>query len=743
MIRSTTPRPTRRAILQGGALIVSFSLLPRAVAQEARGAAEPKLPGSLKASPLLDSWIKIDSAGKVTVFTGKSELGQGIKTALLQIAAEQLDVAVKDIAIVTSDTARTPDEGYTAGSQSMQNSGTAIMHAAAQARAILIGFAASRLSVPASELTVENGTVRAPNGQSLNYGELAAGGVLHEAARPISRLKDPSSFKVMGQAQPRVDIPAKLTGGPAYVQDLRLDGMVHARVVRPPSYGATLRTVDTATVSAMPGVKKVVRDGNYLAVIADKEFRAIKAMEVLAASAKWDERETMPSPDEFYAWIKQQPGKPITIKDVKTAAAPAAKTLQAEYRRPHQMHGSIGPSCAVAQFVDGNLTVWSHGQGMFPLREAVSQLLKLPKEQVRCIHVEGSGCYGHNGADDAGADAAYLAVAYPDAPVRVQWMREQEHQWEPYGPGMVMDVKASLDAAGNIVAWDFANWTDTHSMRPGGAGATLVGRHIAAPFPAPAPQPGSQPSGFGDRNIIPLYKIPNLHLVYNFVPHQRVRVSALRGLGAYANVFAIESFMDELAAAAGADPVAFRLKHLTDRRAIDVVKLAATKFGWQPRNVQPNGRGRGFAFAKYKNLACYCAVAVELEIEHETGAVRLIRAVAAADSGQVVNPDGIRNQIEGGIVQSASWTLYESVAFDRTRINSRDWSTYPILRFDNLFESVTVEVINRGGQPFLGTGEAAQGPTGAAIANAIADATGQRIRELPFTRKRVKAAIGV
>jgi CO/xanthine dehydrogenase Mo-binding subunit len=747
MTTSTQLRHTRRAVLQGGALIVSFTLASRAFSQEAPGAAAPPKPpprpGALKTAPMLDSWIRISANGKITVFTGKSELGQGIKTALAQIAAEQLGVKFGDITLITSDTARTPNEGYTAGSQSMQNSGTAILHAAAQVREILIGLAAARLGVPAEQLTAADGAIAGPDGKRVRYGELVAGEVLHVEAQPESKLKDVKSNKIMGQPVARIDIPAKVTGGVAYVQDLRLDGMLHARVVRPPSYGATLRAVDTAAVEAMPGVKKVVRDGNYLAVIADREFRAIKAMEALAASAQWDEHETMPTADEFYGWIKQQPGKPITIKDVTGPAAPAVKTLQAEFRRPHQMHASIGPSCAVAQFADGKLTVWSHGQGMFPLRNAVSELLKLPKEQVRCIHLEGSGCYGHNGADDAGADAAYLAHAYPGPPVRVQWHREQEHRWEPYGPGMVMDVKASLDADGNIVAWDFTNWTDTHSTRPGGAGATLVGRHIATPFTPPPPQPGSQPSGFGDRNIVPLYKIPNLHLVYNFVPHQRVRVSALRGLGAYANVFAIESFMDELADAAGADPVAFRLKHLTDPRAIDAVNLAAGKFGWEPRKRQASGRGRGFAYAKYKNLACYCAVAVEVEVEHETGAVRLLRAVAAADSGQAVNPDGIRNQIEGGIVQSASWTLHEAVDFDHTRINSRDWSTYPILRFDNVFRSIDVHVIDRPGQPFLGTGEASQGPTGAAIANAIADATGQRIRELPFTRKRVKAAIGV
>ena len=746
MTTSTELRTTRRAMLQGGgALIVTFAMTRRAPAQEAQQPPRPPtpLPGSLKTAPMLDAWLRIDADNKVTVFTGKSELGQGIRTALIQVAAEQLGVPVESITLITSDTARTPAEGYTAGSQSMQESGTAIMHASAQAREILIGLAAGRLSLPPDTLSAEDGAVVAPDGRRLRYGELIADEVLHVQAQPTSRLRDPRSFRVMGQPLKRVDIPAKVTGEVAYVQDLRLDGMVHARVVRPPSYGATLRDVDATRVESMPGVRKIVRDGNFLAVIADREFRAIKAMEVLAASAKWDERESMPGQNEFYAWLKQQPNKPIVIKDDKAPAPTAAKTLEAEYFRPHQIHGAIGPSCAVAQFREGALTVWSHAQGMFPLREAVSQLVKLPPDKVRCIHMEGSGCYGHNGADDAAADAAYLAVAYPDAPVRVQWMRDHEHQWEPYGPGMVMNVKASLDADGAIVAWDYAVWTDTHATRPGGAGATLAGQHIATPFPIPPPQPGSQPTGLGDRNIIPLYRIPNLRLIYNFVPHQRVRVSALRGLGAYANVFAIESFMDELAAVAGADPVEFRLKHLADPRAIDVVRLAADKFGWRRSPKPPEGRGQGFAFAKYKNLAAYCAVAIEVAVEHETGAVRLRRAVSATDSGQVVNPDGIRNQIEGGIVQSASWTLHEALSFDRTRINSRDWSSYPILRFNNLFESVDVHVIDRPGQPFLGTGEASQGPTGAAIANAIMSATGQRIRELPFTRQRVKAAIGV
>ena len=729
---------SRRAVLRGGgALIVSFSLAPHLLAQE-------RLPGALQGTPLLDAWLRIGADGAITVFTGKCELGQGIKTALLQVAAEQLCVEMKAITLVTSDTDRTPAEGYTAGSLSMQDSGTAIMHACAQARGILMARGAERHALPVTLLKAENGAIVAPDGKRFGYGELIGDDTLKVRAQPQSPLIPPAEHKVMGQSVPRVDIPAKVTGLQAYVHDLRLPGMVHGRVVRPPSYGATLTGVDVAAIETLPGVRKVVRDGNFLAVTADREFRAIKAMEALTAAARWDERDTMPEQAGLYAWLKQQPGRTIPIRDEKaTPPAAAVKTLEAEYLRPYQMHAAIGPSCGVALYKDDVLTVWSHAQGMFPLRQAVAQLLRLPETRVRCIHMEGSGCYGHNGADDAAVDAAYLAFNDPGTPVRVQWMRQQEHLWEPYGSAMAMGVRGTLDAQGRIVEWDYQVWTDTHSTRPGGAGSTLAGIHIAAPFTPPPPNPGAQPAGAGDRNIIPLYRVPSMRLLYQFRPHGAVRVSALRGLGAYANVFAIESFMDELAAAAGADPVEFRLRHLEEPRAAEVIRRTASAFGWPADARLPKGRGRGFAFSRYKNLGAYCAVAVELEVEHETGRVRLLRAVSACDSGQAVNPDGIRNQIEGGIIQAASWTLHEQVNFDRRRVASRDWSRYPILRFGELFDTIQVEVIDRPGAPFLGTGEASQGPTGAAIANAIANATGKRLRELPLNPPRVKAAIGV
>jgi CO/xanthine dehydrogenase Mo-binding subunit len=388
------------------------------------------------------------------------------------------------------------------------------------------------------------------------------------------------------------------------------------------------------------------------------------------------------------------------------------------------------------------LTVWSHAQGVFPLRRSIAEMLGLAPEAVRCVHREGAGCYGHNGADDAAADAALIARALPGRPVRVQWMREQEHTGEPYGPAMLTKARASLDASGAIVDWRYEVRSNTHSTRPPGAGQLLPARLLAAPFQPSPPKPLPQPEGGGDRNAIPLYALPSARVVHEFVPAMPLRVSALRALGAYMNVFSIESFMDELAAAAGADPVAFRLRHLEDARARAVVTTAAERFDWSDAAL-PRGRGRGFAFARYKNLAAYAAIAAEVEVARESGRVRLVRAVAAVDSGEAVNPDGIRNQIEGGIIQSASWTLYEQATFDRTRITSKDWSTYPILRFVSAPESVAVHVIDRPGQPFLGTGEAAQGPAAAAIANAVAHATGARVRELPLTPERIRTAVGI
>lgn len=736
---------TRRTFLTGaGSLVVAFSLRPALAQQEALDGQPPPpaphLPGSLKRSPWLDSWIRVDADGAVTVRTGKAELGQGIRTAVLQVAAEELRLEPARVRVVTADTEETVNEGYTAGSHSMQDSATAIRHAAAQVRALLADLAAARLGTEAGSLSVADGVVRAPDGRQVTWGELVAGDALHVEAQPVSTFVPTDERRVIGTSLPRLDIPAKLTGASAYVQDLRPPGMVHARVVRPPSPGAHLRALDAAAVERRPGVIKVVRDGSYLAVVAEKEWGAITAMEALAARATWTEGAALPEADRIFETLAGLPAEEHLVHDSRATAGSPARTLEAAYRRRYQLHGSIGPSCALALFTGETLTVWSHAQGMFPLRAALAEMLRMRPEQVRCVHVEGSGCYGHNAADDAAADAALIARAVPGRPVRLQLMREQEHLTEPCGPAMMTRVRASLDAAGTIAGWDYAVRSNTHLTRPPGAGNLLPAQLLAEPFAPPRPKPLPQPEGGGDRNAIPLYRLPNARVLHQFVPEMPLRVSALRALGAYVNVFSIESFMDELAAAAGQDPVAFRLRHLEDPRAQAVIRTAAERAGWSGRQRTRN-RGHGFAFARYKNLGAYLALAVEVEIARETGRIRLRRAVAAIDAGEAVNPDGIRNQVEGGIIQSTSWTLFEQVTFDRSRITSRDWSTYPILRMEAAPERIEVHLLDRHGEPFLGTGEAAQGPTAAALANAVVDAVGVRLREIPLRRDVLREAL--
>ncbi|MCC2971001.1 molybdopterin cofactor-binding domain-containing protein [Massilia sp. IC2-476] len=731
MTAQTAPRPGRRRFLAGGgALTLSFVLpLPASAA----------LPGSLENEPWLDAWLRVGADNRVTLFTGKVELGQGIRTALLQVAAHELQIDPGRMVLITADTERTPDEGYTAGSHSMQDSATAIRYAAGQVRALLHDKAATHLKVPAAALAQDNSVFRAPDGRRVSFSDLVAGSELHVRAGDTLPPRPPNARRWIGTHLPRVDIPNKLKGYLTYIQDIRLPAMVHARVVRPPAPDARLLGVDTSQVARMSGVLEVVQDGRFLAVIADEEYRAIKAARALAQAARW---EVPPRPQvtrDVAAFVRSLPAQPqqVLARGVPAAARAAGKTLRASYTRPYQLHASIGPSCAIALREGSRYTVWTHAQGVFPLRRALAELLDVPESAVRCIHAEGPGCYGHNGADDAAADAALLARVFPDVPVRVQWMREDEHGWEPFGPPMVADVAATLDADGRIVDWQYEVWSQAHATRPGRAGNLLGATLLARPFAPPVPKPLPQPEGGGDRNAIPYYALPNARVTHRFQPAGPWRTSALRSLGAYCNVFAIESFMDELARAARIDPVAFRLRHLNDARAIEVVKLAAAKFGWNAYKRSPR-RGRGFAFARYKNSAAYCAIALEVEVALDTGFVRIVRADATVDCGEVVSPDGVRNQIEGGLVQSSSWTLMEQVHFEAGKVASLDWGGYPILRFSGVPQGVTVHLLDRPGQPFLGTGEASQGPAAAALANAVADACGVRVRDLPLDRERLR-----
>jgi nicotinate dehydrogenase subunit B len=730
---------SRRDFTAGlGGVVVAFTLAPKLGSAQQAAA----LPGSLNRNRRLDAWIRIAADGSATVCTGKVELGQGIVTALRQIAAEELDLPLARVNIISGDTEKTPNEGFTSGSQSIENGGGALRLAGAEVRTILLDLAATRLGVEASALAVADGLISTPDGRKVSYAELARDADLHREVTAKAKPKLASSHRIVGKSIARFDIPAKVTGGVAYVQDLRLPAMLHGRVARPPSYRAKLETIDEAKIKAMPGVVAVVRDGSFLGVIAEREEQAIRASEALGKTAKWTPGPALPDQSTFYDHLLSLPDEPHVISDKEAAPPDGARMIEATYRKPYICHAAIGPSCAVAQFTGGKMTVWTHSQGVFPLRENLVMALKLPPDKVHCIHAEGSGCYGHNGADDVALDAALLARVAPGGrPVRLQWMRGDEFGWEPFGPAMVMKAKAALAADGRIVDWNYEVWTNTHSTRPDPRGNNLLASwYLAEPQRPAPPQIVPQPAGGGDRNAVPLYDFPRQRVVHHFIKEMPLRVSALRTLGAYANVFAMESFMDELALAAGDDPVAFRRAHLKDPRARAVIETVAKMAGWKPGERSGGGRGRGIGFAKYKNLATYVAVIADVEVDGASGKVSVPRAWAAADAGLIINPDGLANQIEGGIIQSTSWTLYEEVKFAPTGIKSRDWLTYPILTMPEV-PKVEVELINRPQERSLGAGEASQGPAAAAIANGFAAATGKRIRELPLTPERVKLAM--
>ncbi len=733
---------SRRGFASG--LLLSFAFSP-ALAQQTTPIAPRRLPGSLNTNRRLDAWLHIGSDGKVTVCTGKVEIGQGAVTALMQIAAEELDILPGRITMVSGDTALTPDEGVTAGSQSMENGGSALRYAAAEARAILLEKASARLGAPAAALRVQDGMVSAPNGNGVSYWALAEEGLLRREATASVQPKPPAEHRIVGQPVGRLDIPAKVSGQPIYVQDMRMPGMLFGRVVRPPSYAARLISVDLDAVRAMPGVVAVVRDGRFLGLVARREEQAIKAQRALAAAARWEIPASLPEPAALHAHLRAMKTDD-TISNEKHAEAPAvAQRFSASYTKPYLAHASIGPSCAVAQYAEdkASLRVWSHTQGVFPLRADLAKVLGLPLDKLRVTHVQGSGCYGHNGADDVALDAALLARAVPGKPVKLQWMRDEEFAWEPYNPAMVVEVSAGLSAEGRIVDWTHDVWSQHHNNRPGNPtrGINLLAAwHLEQPHQPPYPRALPQPAGSGDRNAVPPYDLPNQKIVHHLIPEMVLRTSALRTLGAFGNVFAIECFMDELGEAAGQDPVAFRLAHMKDTRARAVIEAAARLANWQPGARGDGSQGRGIAFAKYKNVSCYVACVVEVAVDRTTGEIRVPRVFAVVDAGQVINPDGLRNQIDGGIIQALSWSLKEAVQFTPQGVTSRDWQGYPILTFPEVPKVETV-LLNHPDLPPLGSGEASQGPAGAALGNALKHATGLRLRAFPYTPDRVKAAL--
>ena len=673
------------------------------------------------------------------VSPGKVEIGQGIVTALAQIAADELDVDIARVQMVRTNTSASPNEGVTSGSLSVQHSGRAIRFACAEIRKIFLDAAAERLGVASDVLAISDGVISGPGNVATRYWELAAEVSLDRDAAVGAQPKSSAQRTLAGQSQQRLDIPDKVFGRPRFIHDSPLANMLHGRVLRAELSHATLVELNETRARAVDGLVAIVRDGNFVGVVCETEAAAEAAAGVLRRSAKWTSREALPDEDNLAGWLKLQPADTAVISD-KQAASPskAARTVKRQYHRPFIAHGSIAPSCAMAHW-DGDLVqVWTHSQGVYNLRSDLALVFKLPRENFTVEHMEGAGCYGHNGADDVALDAVLLARAVKGRPVRVQWSRTDEMSHAPFGAAMTIEIESGLNAKGDIVAWRHEIWSNGHTARPGRAEqpTLLAASELAHPFPrAIAVDPPSAAGGGSDRNSVPLYDFPAWHVEAHRLKVMPVRASALRTLGAQGNTFAIESFLDELAFERGEDPVAFRLRHLSDPRSIDVIRAAAGRANWKP--AKQDGIGHGIGFSRYKNTGAYCAVVAEVDVAED---IRVRKLTLAVDVGEAINPDGVINQIEGGAIQATSWVLKERVRFDTTRITSNSWTEYPILRFSEV-PDVDVEVISRPEIDPVGAGEAAHGPVTAAIANAIFDALGVRLRSLPITRDRLIAAM--
>ncbi|GIE94254.1 molybdopterin cofactor-binding domain-containing protein [Paractinoplanes rishiriensis] len=673
---------------------------------------EAALPKDLAANPILARWIRVHGDGSIDVRVGKVELGQGILTALAQIAADELGVGLFTIRMLAAGPDG-PDEGITSGSMSIMDSGAALRLAAANVRALFTAAAGD---------------------PAFSYGEWADRVDLAVPADPGVPLR--SEPVLVGQAVPRLDLPDKVYGRPRYIQDMRLPGQLFGRVVRPPSRGARLVTVDDFPT---PDGVVLVRDGSFLGVVGPDEAVVVRSGETLARAARWAEHDSLPDEDELDKFLRTGPHETIPVVD-DGAARPAGPQLRATYSRPFVAHASMAPSCGVAIWHgDGRVDVWSHSQGVRPLGRAIAAALDLDPDGVRVEHVEGAGCYGHNAADDAAFDAVLLARVVPGRPVQVLWSRQDELSWAPFGSAMTADVVATLAADGSISSWQYDVYSQGHTSRPGYAGGVpglLSATFLEHPAEYPAAvDPSTATGAGGTRNALPGYDLPARRITGHRLLHSPIRSSAMRALGAFLNVFAIESFLDEAAATAGRDPLEYRLAHLSDPRGRRVLEAAAEAAGWGRPVAE--GVGLGLGYARYKGRGAYCAIVAEVEAESD---IRVRRLTVAVDVGQVVNPDGVRNQIEGGAVQAASWTLVERVRFDRRRVVSDNWESYPILRFSQA-PRVDVVILDAGGEKSVGAGEAAQGPTAAAIGNAVAAAVGVRVRDLPLTADAVVAAI--
>jgi CO/xanthine dehydrogenase Mo-binding subunit len=716
----------RRSFLHGAAgLVVAFNLPRGAFAS----------PASLDTDKV-DAYLVIAPDGSATLYAGKVDIGTGARAAIRQIAAEELGMRPERIDMVEGDTALTPNQGGTGGSTGIMVGGMQIRQAAATARQALIDLAAKQMNRPSSELDTANGAVvPKAGGPGMGFGELIGGRRFDLAVDKNVKPKSPDDYTIVGKSFPRPDLPAKFTGTHEYVQDVRVDGMLHARVIRPPQIGAGIKAVDNASIAQIPGAQ-IVRIKDFLAVVAPREWDAVRAMRAL--SARWGDAPALASSESLYDTVRQIPvSKTETIKstgDTASVFANAARVMTASYRWPIQSHASMGPSCAVADIHDGGGTVWTASQGTHGLRQTIAQLLGLDAAKLRLIYRDGSGSYGSNGNNDVAFEAALISRELKK-PVRVQWMREDELGWDPKGPPQIIDVRAALDASGEVQAWE------TVALAPEN---TQGGIPLLAAVAAGLADNKGMSSGQLQSNIDPPYLFPNVRADMKWLVATPLRPSNLRAPGKIGNVFAVECFADEIAASVHIDPLEFRLKRLNDPRAIEVLTRVGQMMAWSPRTGLPDRagallRGRGLSYMHYKQAENYVAMGMEVEVERASGRVRVTRVVCAHDCGQMINPDAVKAQIEGSILQTISRTLFEEVKFDKARVSTVDWASYPILTFPDV-PKLEIALIDRPHERPVGAGEASTAPVAAALGNAVFDATGLRLREVPFTPARVKAA---
>lgn len=693
------------------------------------------MPASLRTNPMLDRWLSFSPDGHVTLSPGKVEIGQGILTVLVQICAEELDLAPHRVRLRPADTSYSPNEGLTAGSLSVSDCGMSIRHVAAQARALFLAKAADQLGLPVEELCIRDGVISGPGNLATSYWELAAHLDLSQAVDPCVAPK-PISQRARGRPSlPRLDLTGKVFGSRPFIHDIVLPAMLHGRVLRPPRPGAVLAALNDHDQT---GYVALVRDGNFLGVVCETEAEADAALSCLAHAASWEGGFELPDRHDLHGWLRSQAVETSVVAE-RGSTEDAEWNFRRRYTKPFLAHASIAPSCAIACWEDDGLRVLSHTQGVFNLRADLALVFGLPIDRIVVSHAEGAGCYGHNGADDAALDACLLARAVPGRPVRLRWSRADELAASPFGAAMAVELAADVSQEGRIRAWRHELWGNGSVARPGRdkTPSLLAAFDLADGFPLYISQdPPLAVGGGAQRNAVPLYDFPQQLIVKHRLLAMPLRTSSMRALGAFGNVFAIESFMDEIAAAQGVDPLELRLRHLSDPRGREVLTRVAAMADWAGA-APPDGRGRGIAFARYMNTGAYCAVVAEIDVNADPRACALWIAV---DVGEAINADGVINQIEGGAIQATSWTLKEAIAFDESGVTSRSWESYPILRFAEV-PTVSVEIVDRPELPPVGAGEAAQGPTAAALANAVFAAIGVRVRQMPMTRDQIILAM--